>query len=108
MSKGLSCFLCWLPLVLYIVAVIPMCVVAVGSEMGMFADEMVLAVAILMLLVAILFVVATYGVMIWLIVKTVKNSQMEGAIKVVWCICLYFLNVLAFPAYWFIYIRKEA
>ena len=55
----------------------------------------------------ILAVIAVYGVMIWLIVKTIKKQEMSTLAKVVWCICLYSFNIFVFPIYWFVYLRKE-
>ena len=63
--------------------------------------------AICVFLIAIIAVIVIFGVMIWLIVKTIKNKEFTTAKKVVWCICLYYLNIFAFPVYWFMHIRKE-
>jgi len=107
MKKGLSCLLCWLPLVLFCCSVIPLLFVSVMGEMGMMEESTMGILLIFIFFGAILSVVAVYGVMIWLIIKTVKNETLDVTAKVLWSIGLYCLNMLIFPVYWFMYIRKE-
>ena len=108
MNKILSCCLCVLPVLLYIVIVVPTVIIDIGLELGTIeGSEMILALLIILMVGAFIFVFATYGVMIWLIAKTVERDDMQLPIKAVWCGCLYYLNIFVFPVYWFIYIRKE-
>lgn len=106
MNKGLSCVLCFLPGVLFAIALVLMGVCSVGA-VGTMGEGEIAILTILMLLTAFLSVVAVYGVMIWLMIKTFKNSNLTTGVKVVWCIVLYALNLFAFPVYWFVYIRNE-
>lgn len=106
MNKVLSCVLCFLPGVLFAIALVLMgiCSMETGGTM----DGSVGAIfIILMLLTAFLSVIAVYGVMIWLIIKTFKNSNITTGVKVVWTILLYSFNMLVFSIYWFVYIRNE-
>ncbi len=107
MKKGLSCLLCWLPLVLFCCSYIPLIIVSIMGEMGIVEDSTLGLLMIFILFGVILSVVAVYGVMIWLIIKTVKNATLDTAAKVLWSIGLYALNMLIFPIYWFVLIRKE-
>lgn len=101
MKKVVSFILCILPFILFFAACIPALYFSISEEMG----SVMLGICVLVF--AILAVIAVYGVMIWLIIKTVKKQGMTTETKVVWCICLYFLNIFAFPVYWFMNIRKE-
>ncbi|MBO5087733.1 MAG: hypothetical protein J6C01_03575 [Lachnospiraceae bacterium] len=107
MNKKLSCFLCWLPLVLMILVCGPLMFISIGMDAGVIPEEVAVPILILLLLGSILFVVAVWGVMIWLIVKTVKNPTMDTGMKVAWGFGLYMLNVFAFPVYWFMHIKNE-
>ncbi len=44
---------------------------------------------------------------VWFIVIAVKNKKLSDMQKLVWGIVLYMVNVLAFPVFWFMVIRKE-
>lgn len=106
MNKALSCILCFLPGVLFTIALvmIGMCSIATGGTM---AGSVSAIFIILMMLASLLSVIAVYAVMIWLMIKTFKNPNITGGVKVVWTIMLYALNMLVFPIYWFVYIRRE-
>ena len=108
MKKVLSFILCILPFILFFGTTIPLLGVAMAEEMGTMPEETLMGISIVLLIGAVLAVVAVYGVMIWLIVKVVKNPNLTTAVKVVWSICFYFLNIFAFPVYWFVHIRKES
>lgn len=108
MNKGLSALLCFSPIVVYLLVSVPLMVLTVGVEMGTIPeDDFSVTFALLLLVGALVLVVLVYGVMIWLIVKSVKNPMMSTTEKVVWSICLYMFNVVAYPIYWIVYIRKE-
>lgn len=107
MNKKLSCFLCWMPLVLMFLVCGPLMFVSIGMDMGVISEEVAVPLLLLLLLGSVLLVVAVFGVMIWLIIKTVKNPVMDTGTKVAWGFGLYMLNVFAFPVYWFMYIRNE-
>lgn len=107
MNKVLSFILCLVPAVLFWGSVIPLMGISVAEEMGTISYEALGVGMILILIGALLSVIAVYGVMIWLMIKTVKNPNIDKGLKVVWCICLYMFNMFVFPVYWFIYIRKE-
>ncbi len=106
MNKVLSCILCFLPGVLFWSSCVPLMGYVFAEDRGMSIEPTGLFI-ILILLGSFLAVIAVYGVMIWLIIKTVKNPSLDTPLKVVWCICLYMFNMCMFPIYWFIYIRKE-
>ena len=106
MKKALSFILCILPFILFFATCIPALYFSIVEEMGIIT-ETEKGFAIFVFLIAILAVIVIYGVMIWLIVKTIKNKDFTTAKKVVWCICLYYLNIFVFPVYWFMYIRME-
>lgn len=107
MSKKLSCFLCWMPLVLMILVCGPLMFVSIGMEMGVISEDIALPILIVLLIGTLVLVAAVWGVMIWLIVKTVKNPTLDTGMKVAWGFALYMLNVFAFPVYWFMVIKKE-
>ena len=107
MKKVLSFILCILPFILFFGTCIPLLGISIAEEMGMMTEESIMGISILLLIGAILAVISVYGVMIWLIIKTVNKQDMSTTGKVVWCVCFYFLNIFVFPVYWFVYIRKE-
>ena len=107
MKKVLSFILCISPFILFFGTCIPLLGISIAEEMGTMTEEPIMGVSLLLVVGAILAVIATYGVMIWLIVKTAKKQDMGTGEKVVWCVCFYFLNIFVFPVYWFVYIRKE-
>lgn len=106
MNKVLSCVLCFLPAVLFVVSIAMIIIFSVVVGEGTVAGASAIF-AIIMLLTAVLCVVAVYGVMIWLIIKTCKNGNITGGMKAAWVVMLYLLNIFVFPVYWFIYIRCE-
>ena len=85
----------------------PMMVIGIGVEMGFISEGVVLPMMLLLIIACLLLVVSTWGVMIWLIVKTIKSPSLEVGLKIVWCFLLYLFNVIAYPIYWFAYIRNE-
>ena len=50
-------------------------------------------------------VVSVYAIMIYFMIKTIKNENITN--KVLWCVCLYFLNVFIFPYFNLKYLCKE-
>lgn len=107
MKKVLSFILCILPLILFFVICIPLFQYSITGKTEFFSQVPDEIFPILLFWLSVLVVIAVYGVMIWLIVKTVKRQEMSTAVKAVWCLCLYWFNIFAFPVYWFVYIRKE-
>lgn len=107
MKKVLSFIKCILPLILFFVTCIPLLQYSITEKTEFFSQVPDEILPILLFCLAILTVIAVYGVMIWLIVKTIKKQEMSTLAKVVWCICLYSFNIFVFPIYWFVYLRKE-
>ena len=107
MKKVLTCILCLLPFILFFGIIIPLFGISIAQELGTITEEAAESIAFILCIGAIVAVIAVYGVMIWLIVKTIRKKEFDTGVKVVWCICLYWFNIFAFPVYWFMYLRKE-
>lgn len=107
MSKKLTAFLCWLPFVMMFLVLVPWMVTSIMMNAGVIAESTAIPILIIIMLFIFVWVASVWGVMIWLIVRTVKNSSMDTGVKVAWCFGLYMLNVIMYPIYWFVVIRKE-
>ena len=106
MKKVLSCILSFLPLVLIAFVIIAYIVAAMVIGEGIMTTPEIIAV-ICLLLIAVVAVLLTFVLMIIYIVKACKNPALSTGMKVLWVFVLYSFNVLVFPVFWFIYIRKE-
>jgi hypothetical protein len=53
------------------------------------------------------FFIFTYGSMIFLMVHMFKNNEFTDNQKLFWALILFFLNIISFPAYWYLHILKE-
>lgn len=107
MSKKLSAFLCWLPFVMMFLVLVPWMVVSIMMNTGVIAESTAVPILIIIMLFIFVWVASVWGVMIWLIIRTVKNPSFDLGMKVAWGFGLYMFNVIAFPIYWFVVIRKE-
>ncbi len=108
MSKKLSAFLCWLPFVMMFLVLGPWMVVSIMMSAGVIAESTAVPILIIIMLFIFLWVASVWGVMIWLIVRTAKKPGFDLGMKVAWCVGLYMFNVIAFPIYWFVVMRKES
>lgn len=107
MNKTLSAILSFAPLVLLIIACAGLFITSFALGMD---NELVggaLVAMILILICEIVAVIATFGMMIWYIIKTCKNPNFTSGEKVLWVILLYMLNVFVFPVYWFMFVKNE-
>ena len=100
-------FLCWLPLVMMFLVMGPWIVLSISTGSGALAESTAVPIMIFLLVLILIWVVSVWAVMIWLIVRTLKNPNIDVAFKVIWVFALYLLNVFAFPAYWFVVLKKE-
>lgn len=100
-------FLCWLPLVMMFLIFVPWIIVSISMNTGVLAESAAVPILIFLLVLILIWVVSVWAVMIWLIVRTVKNPNIDIVWKVVWVFALYLLNVVAFPVYWFVVMKKE-
>lgn len=107
MKKVLSFILCCLPLILFLVGVIFFIITTVSVEVGLIYESVADGWMLLCCLIIFMAVIAVYGVMAWLMVKACKRKDFDSGKKVIWIVCLYMLNMFAYPVYWFKYIRKE-
>ncbi len=105
MKKILSCLLSFLPGILLLVSFITVFFFTLFGNDPMTTFETLLA--LLMVGLAFLAVILTYGVMIYYIVKACKNPQLSGGMKALWVALLYCLNVFVFPVFWFMYLKNE-
>lgn len=105
MKKVLSCILSFLPGILLLISLMSVIYISLYMEGEIRGEDMALAIS--MIVTSLLAVIACFGVMIIYVIKVYKNPQMSSGTKIMWYICLYFFNVLIFPVFWFIYIRKE-
>lgn len=105
MKKILSCMLSFLPGILLLVSFITAFLFTIFGNDPLSTFETVLA--FLMMGLAILAVILTYGVMIYYIVKACKNPQLSGGMKALWVVLLYCFNVFVFPVFWFMYLKNE-
>jgi len=105
MKKVLSCILSFLPGITFIIAAIAGLYMSFFASGPMSTGETIFA--LLMVGFAFVAVILTYGVMIYYIVKTCKNPQLSGGMKILWVALLYCLNVLVFPIFWFMYLKNE-
>ena len=106
MSKKLAAFLCWLPFVMMFLVFVPWIAVSIMMNTGVIAESTAIPILLIIMLFIFVWVASVWGVMIWLIIRTVKNPIMSTGVKVAWGFGLYMLNVIAFPIYWFVVIRK--
>ena len=60
-----------------------------------------------LVLFTLIAVILTFVLMIWYMIKACKNPELTTGMKVLWCVLLYCFNLVAFPVYWILYIRKE-
>ncbi|HEY8596871.1 MAG TPA: hypothetical protein VIL85_00495 [Thermomicrobiales bacterium] len=63
---------------------------------------------VLILLPYIVFVLLTFGLMIWYIRDAARNAALETALKVIWALAIMQFSILAMPVYWFLYVWREA
>lgn len=106
MKKVLSCILSFMPLLLIAFVVIAFMVASIFIGEGNMSTPENIAMICLML-VAVVAVILTFVLMIVYIVKAFKNPDLSTGMKVLWCALLYFFNLLIYPVFWFMYIRKE-
>lgn len=107
MKKIGSFIMCILPFLLFFGTVIPIFVFMYLDMVNPGTMDAMEGLMIFLVFLSFVTVIDVYGVMIWLIIKTVKNQRLSGVAKVIWCLCLYFFNIFIFPVYWFVYLRKE-
>ncbi|MBQ9983457.1 MAG: hypothetical protein IJP29_02600 [Lachnospiraceae bacterium] len=107
MSKGTACFLCWLPIVIAVLEALFILFVAIGVIPAEGGTIQAAIVGLTMVVGYLATVVAEFGVMIWLIVRTVKQTEWDTTCKVVWVICLLLFSAIIYPIYYFACIRKE-
>ena len=107
MNKTLSAILSFAPLVLLIIACAGLFITsfALGMDNELVGGARVAM--ILILICEIVAVIATFGMMIWYIIKTCKNPNFTSGEKVLWVILLYMLNIFVFPVYWFMFVKNE-
>lgn len=105
MKKAMSCLLSFLPGITLLISFISVFAITIMGADTMSTGETVLA--LLMVLIAFVAVILTYGVMIFYIVKACKNPALSGGMKALWIALLYCLNVFVFPVFWFMYIKNE-
>lgn len=109
MKKIMSCLLSFSPLITLVVSM----VLLFGTSIvgGIIGEQTVpwwlMIFMILATILAFAAVILTFVVMIMYIIKTCKNTELSAEKKVIWCIVLYFLNVFAYPVFWFMYESKK-
>lgn len=101
MKKFLTGLLAFLPFIL-LVASLGMLVFFMsiyGPEETIPSNEMFFV--ILMIVLAVLAVILTYGAMVVYIIMACKNPALSTGWKIGWSCIFYFGNIFAFPVYWF-------
>lgn len=106
MNKVLSCVLSFLPLVLFILSMVGLIVFAIVAGEGTMSVGGTIAL-IALFIFELITVVLTFGIMIWYMIKACKNPELSTGMKVLWCALLYCFNMIAFPVFWFMYIKNE-
>ncbi len=106
MKKVLSCILSFLPLLLIAFVIIAYIVAVLVIGEGIMTTPEIIAM-ICLLAVAVVAVILTFVLMIWYMIKACKNPDLSTGMKVLWCALLYCFNLLIYPVFWFMYIRKE-
>lgn len=106
MKKVLSCILSILPIVMiaitFIVALVFLMIVGEGTLTTGQTIFMICLFAFELIGIAL-----TFFMMVWYMIKTCRNPEFSTGMKVLWCALLYCVNLIAFPIYWFLYVRKE-
>lgn len=109
MKKVLTCIMSLLPLLTYgmtIVMMIPLCFMAEYIDMS--SNDMMGKLILAALFVHLAWMIAImYFVMIRDIVTVCKNNEVKTETMAIWCVLLYFLNMWAFPVFWFMFDRKN-
>ena len=106
MKKVVSCILSFLPLVMiFLTMVVFFLSYFIVGEGTMTAGETIFMLGLV--LFTLIGVVLTFVMMVWYMIKACKNPEFSTGIKVLWCVLLYCFNLVAFPVYWILYIRKE-
>ncbi len=106
MKKVLSCMLSFLPLGMIVLTMVVFFLsYFIIGEGTMTTGETIFMLGLI--LFELIAVVLTFALMIWYMIKACKNPEFSTGIKVLWCVILYCFNIIAFPVYWFLYIRKE-
>lgn len=49
-----------------------------------------------------------FGIVIWYLRDAMRNAALDTAGKVIWALVFLQLGMVAMPAYWFIYIWRDA
>ncbi len=106
MKKALSCILSFLPLVMIVTTFIVLlaCMIIFG-EGTMSTGETILAMGLIIF--ELIGVALTFFMIVWYMIKTCKKPEFSIGMKILWCALLYCFNMIAFPVYWFLYVRKE-
>ncbi len=109
MKKILSCLLSFLPLVLFAISMFFIFFMEISSLFWETTEPpfWFVFLAVFMVIFTLLMVIAVYAVMIYYIVIACRSPYLDTSMKALWCILLYLLNVLVFPVFWFVVIRKE-
>lgn len=107
MKKVISCILSFVPLVGTGFMTIAMVAFGIAHQEGMLYGRTEDMVMLTLFIITLVFVLCMYGFIIYYIVKTCKNSLLSAGMKIFWCFMHYQFNALAFPVYWFMYIRHE-
>lgn len=107
MSKKLSAFLCCFPVAMLFLSIGPLTVLSMMIDYELVDAIGAIVGFILMLLGILVWAISLWGVMIWLIVRTIKKPDWDGGKKALWVIALYVFNMIAYPVYWLVVIREE-
>lgn len=106
MKKVVSCCLSFVPAVMIFLTFVVLLLAMMFLDEGpMNTGEVILMFGFL--LFDLIGVVMTFVMMIWYMIKTCKNPEFSTGMKILWCALLYCFNLIAFPVYWFMYVRKE-
>ncbi len=108
MKKNLNCILAFLPIVCLVVGI---ALVIIASLVGAMVGEGFLLIicsifSLLGFVIVVIGVLACFAVMVYFGILVCKRKDIEVSMKVLWCVMLYFLNILIFPVCYFVVLRK--
>lgn len=108
MKKNLNCILAFAPLVCVIAGIV--LVMISGIVGGIVGEGAVLVICSILSILGFILVfagvIATLVVMVYFGILVCKRKDIEVSMKVLWCVMLYFLNILIFPVCYFVVLRK--
>lgn len=109
MKKNLNCILAFAPLVCVIAGIV--LVMISGIVGGIVGEGAVLVICSILSILGFILVfagvIADLVVMVYYGVLVCKRKDLEVGMKVLWCVLLYFFNILIFPICYFVVLRKE-